>query len=1005
MSASSTDLSSSSISSSGHIDGLGRRSLSFDRETGGMLERVHLRPELVPFEPVIRERIARLQSIEHERFARPVRIERDGSTGELTVLSEFVTGSRLSDLLEATADQAIVPGVDVALGYLLEALPALVRLHAAGISHGLIDVSRTVLTPDGQVVFLDPVFGKAVEHLHLSRQRLWAGFGIAAPAGDGAVHLDAQSDISQVALGAVALVLGRNLRPDEYPDALTNLLMEVVEVAQIRGSAAFATGFQRLFQRALPLPGRRPFTNVDEVLADVRQLVRRDLGLEVCRQAVVDFAAQMDAAFAEVQEDDEPDADTDDSYAKASTPERSTSTSSSPYVPELDQFLDSFDGSAHTDTTVASDSSKADTLTLEESDDETELSLESLDLDQPASTTRDTEEVYELSPIDADVAESNIFVPVVPEPPARITKPTPAMPAPVPEPVPAVVEPEFDLSPAPAVIDNLSASRKAISDKIVEPPAPPIDNAPPTPAIPEAPAAMPLETVSRAVEAAQPTAPVPAVDPAPPAVTPPVPVVEAVEAAAPATPPSEPVPLETTEPEKDTASSRRRKRQQQKSARARKDKLRSSVVQKPAPPPPPEPPKPASPSGWLVSPQRAAQFEPPVPPPPMHVPVPPPPPPVRPVVVAAPAVPSFSPTPVGALPQPVYPSGPHTSSVYGTPSAPTPAKPGPLTPPPVVHAPQSSVQVKVKPEPPSGFTPKRAVHSEPPPVSIAPDRFGTLGLGRVDAIAHEEPRAFPWKLAAVAVAVAVIAILIGRTYLPGRSAVEGEPGAQDSATAAPAAAPASAPDPAADGPIPAGRGRLVINTDPPGIRVSLDRKPIGETPIRIDVPPGRKVLTFMTSGGEVIRSVRIVAGKTETLDIPVFSGWVSVLAPIVLTVAADGKNIGSTEQSRLILPPGKHQLTLTNKELGYTATQDVEIEPGEVKTVSVDPKGPVNLNAAPWAEVWLDGQKLGDTPLASTLVPLGIREFVFKNPQFGERKVNTTIKAANNPPVTVDFNK
>jgi hypothetical protein len=314
--------------------------------------------------------------------------------------------------------------------------------------------------------------------------------------------------------------------------------------------------------------------------------------------------------------------------------------------------------------------------------------------------------------------------------------------------------------------------------------------------------------------------------------------------------------------------------------------------------------------------------------------------------------------------------------------------------------------VKLKSEPPTGFTPKRSTHIEPT-VHVAPERFGTLGLGRGDVVV-EEPRAFPWKLAAVAIAVAVIAIFIGRTYLPGRSAVEGEPGAQEQTAGTPTSSPTAAttpPDPASDAPIPAGRGRLVLSTDPPGIRVLLDRKPIGETPLKVDAPPGRRMLTFLTSGGEVIRSVRIVAGKTETLDLPVFSGWVSVLAPIVLSVAADGKNIGSTEESRLILPPGKHQLTLSNKELGYSSTLDVEIEPGEVKDVSVDPRGPVNINAAPWAEVWLDGQKLGDTPLAGTPVPLGIREFVFKNPQYGERKVSATIKATNNQPVSVDFTK
>ena len=126
---------------------------------------------------------------------------------------------------------------------------------------------------------------------------------------------------------------------------------------------------------------------------------------------------------------------------------------------------------------------------------------------------------------------------------------------------------------------------------------------------------------------------------------------------------------------------------------------------------------------------------------------------------------------------------------------------------------------------------------------------------------------------------------------------------------------------------------------------------------------------------------------------------------MILDVASDGKSIGNTDQSRMMLPPGKHLLTFTNKELGYTGSQEVLVEPGEVKSVSVEPKGQVNLNALPWAEVWLDGTKLGDTPLAGTPVPIGLHEFVFKNPQFGERKVSATIKSSGNPPVTVDFSK
>ena len=372
-----------------------------------------------------------------------------------------------------------------------------------------------------------------------------------------------------------------------------------------------------------------------------------------------------------------------------------------------------------------------------------------------------------------------------------------------------------------------------------------------------------------------------------------------------------------------------------------------------------------------------------------------------------PAVPSFAPTSVGHLPQPVYPSSAASSSSYGTKSSPAPALPGPLTVAPQ-PTPAASGQLKLKVEPPSGFTPKRAPHIEPPPVHPNAERFGTLGLGRPELPEDTEPRSFPWKLAGVAVAVAIAAILIGRSYLPGRPAVSGEPGAQTdpvaaAGTATPTPQPAANPD--NDSTIPAGKGRVVIITQPAGVKVLVDRKAAGETPLQLDLPPGRRVLTFQTSGGDVIQSVRVVAGKTETLDLPVFSGWIAVLAPVILDVASDGKSIGNTDQSRMMLPPGKHLLTFTNKELGYTGTQEVLVEPGEVKSVSVEPKGQVNLNALPWAEVWLDGTKLGDTPLAGTAVPIGLHEFVFKNPQFGERKVSATIKSSGNPPVTVDFSK
>src|SRR5262245_51786325 len=119
MSAPYTDL-ASSISSTGHEDGLGRRALSFDRESGAMLEHLFVRPQLALYERLIRERVDQLTSFEDDRFARPLRMTRDEGTGELVVVSAFVSGHRISDLLETSQDSGAVPGVDVALGYLLD---------------------------------------------------------------------------------------------------------------------------------------------------------------------------------------------------------------------------------------------------------------------------------------------------------------------------------------------------------------------------------------------------------------------------------------------------------------------------------------------------------------------------------------------------------------------------------------------------------------------------------------------------------------------------------------------------------------------------------------------------------------------------------------------------------------------------------------------------------------------------------------------------------------------
>jgi hypothetical protein len=66
--------------------------------------------------------------------------------------------------------------------------------------------------------------------------------------------------------------------------------------------------------------------------------------------------------------------------------------------------------------------------------------------------------------------------------------------------------------------------------------------------------------------------------------------------------------------------------------------------------------------------------------------------------------------------------------------------------------------------------------------------------------------------------------------------------------------------------------------------------------------------------------------------------------------------------------------------------------------------GAANFTVTPWAEVWMNGKKLGETPLMNHRVPLGKREFVFKHPRLGERRVTATIRADSVASVSVDMN-
>jgi hypothetical protein len=199
-------------------------------------------------------------------------------------------------------------------------------------------------------------------------------------------------------------------------------------------------------------------------------------------------------------------------------------------------------------------------------------------------------------------------------------------------------------------------------------------------------------------------------------------------------------------------------------------------------------------------------------------------------------------------------------------------------------------------------------------------------------------------------------------------------------------------------------GMLVIHSQPAGAQVTVDGVERGTAPITIEeLSPGDHEVVLRNAEGSSKHVVKVLAGTTASLVAPVVgvsgdgpvSGWVKVTAPFTVEIFENGKLLGTTDSDRLMMAAGRHVLTLVNETLKYREQKIVAVAPGKVAAFRIElPKGSVNLNAMPWAEVFIDGKRVGETPIGNLEVPIGPHEIVFRHPQLGEKRHAISVTAA-----------
>ena len=203
-------------SSTGFRDGLGERSLQFDRERALTLEALHLRPEFGAFGSALSEQLTALESFRHRSFTHLRGLA--GTPGRLILLSDHIPGTRLSDVLRAASSRQVIVDADTALYLTKRLLTAMAAYVAAnGYTHGALVPDRIIVTRRGRVVIAEHLLVPALLRLRLSRARWWREFRIAMPLSRLEAVFDERTDVAQIGAVALGLLQGRPLEDDEGP--------------------------------------------------------------------------------------------------------------------------------------------------------------------------------------------------------------------------------------------------------------------------------------------------------------------------------------------------------------------------------------------------------------------------------------------------------------------------------------------------------------------------------------------------------------------------------------------------------------------------------------------------------------------------------------------------------------------------------------------------------------------------------------------------------------------
>src|SRR5262249_21944752 len=170
-------------------------------------------------------------------------------------------------------------------------------------------------------------------------------------------------------------------------------------------------------------------------------------------------------------------------------------------------------------------------------------------------------------------------------------------------------------------------------------------------------------------------------------------------------------------------------------------------------------------------------------------------------------------------------------------------------------------------------------------------------------------------------------------------------------------------------------------------------KPRGTTPLSLDdLTFGEHTVVIEAKNGSVQRSVTVTADGAAQVDEQIFDGWVAVFSPIEVVISEGTNVLRPDDRNEIMLPPGSHRLRFVNRKLEFDDVKTFVVKPGEKVAYTVTPpKSSVSVSASEAAEVFLDGTKIGDTPVANVPAAIGTHDLVVRRASGGEKRMVITV--------------